>query len=421
MRGIFTFTSIALLVSCGNTDPQSDTASQQCSLLQVSLPSDRGIKRVLTLAADSIASKQKPLGNTRPGLQKKKVDEVEFGILVKKWYGIDFTAGAFTVDAVISARWQDKRASKLITGGAASARFATDDAETNMWLPDIAVTNIAHDGVDIISSSVLIEKNGTITKVQRALLTLKQGYQTADFPFDSQTVSIKVASTIYMRDEVKLVPTESESLWGCSSELFGNSPWNFGDTSLTTINEDDGLLRKSRGLLNITVKRQASQYVSSIFIPTMVLLAMTWFSLWLPLATPYVMPRVALSVIAILCMMSVMAKANGMIPSTGNTTWMTQYLETCVLLQFVLMLLNALILTIEHRSGGGTTVAGGFDKELIVVFPFLTAFVMMFVCMNWFLLARCLIAVAIIGYVGYVLARSRNSSLQQMQGNTDKS
>jgi hypothetical protein len=407
MRGISLFSSIAVIGNCITNASESEAAPQKhCSLLQVKTRSE-GVKQVLELAANQVLARQNPTSFTRPGLKNGKVDKVEFGILVKRWYGIDFPAGTFTVDAIIASRWQDKRNSKLIPADASHVRMSSDDADAAMWLPDLAVTNIAHDGVDILSSSVLVEENGTNTRVQRALLTLKQGYQTADFPFDTQSVYIKLASTIYMSDEVKLVPTEDESLWGCSSELFGNTPWSIVNTSLSSLSEDDGLLQKSRGILTIVVAREVAQYRSSIFIPTIVLLSMSWCSLWLPVATPYVMPRVAVSVISILCMMSVMQKANVMIPATGATTWLTQYLETCVLLQFVLMVLNALILSIEHRSKGEDSLAKGLDNEIIVAFPILTFFVMCFVWIGFFLLARFSIALAMIGFIFYMFYRQR--------------
>lgn len=418
MRGILVITSIVLFGNCDQSSPELEIGATKQCLLQVSLPnSDKGLKSILSLVADQAASKQTPkASNTRPGLQDGKVDVVEFGILIKKWYGIDFTSGTFTVDAIVASRWQDKRASKLIPGKASQVRLATDDADVDMWLPDITVTNIAHEGIDIISSSVLVEKDGTITKVQRALLTLKQGYQTADFPFDTQAVTIKVASSVYMKEELRLVPTDDVSLWGCSADLFGNTPWNVVNTSLTALNENDGLLQKSRGILTITVAREASQYTSSIFIPTLVLLCMTWCSLWLPLAAPYVMPRVAVSVISILCMMSVMQKANVMIPATGKNSWMAQYLETCVLLQFVLMVLNALILSIEHRKQAGkASVADGLDNELIVAFPILTGFVMSFVWVGYFLLARFCIGVALTSFIAYMFYRHQKSKNEPIE------
>jgi hypothetical protein len=407
MRGILLFSSSVLFGSCSQSDYSSNLAHEkECSLLQKSLPnSDRGVKRVIALVSEGT---QKPQTDIRPGFRSKQVDVVEFGILIKKWYGIDFIGGTFTVDAVIAAKWQDNRTSKLIPGKAASTTFAIDDAAKVMWLPDLSATNTAHEGVDVISSSVFVQKNGTVTKVQRALLTLKQGYQTADFPFDTQAVTVKVASTIYMRDEVKLRPTEDTSLWGCSSDLFGNTPWNVVNASLTSISEDDGLLQKSRGVLTITVSREASQYMSSIFVPSMVLLCMTWSSVWLPISTPYIMPRTAVSVIAILGMMSLMNKSNAMIPATGNNSWMAQYLETCVLLQFALMVLNALILCIEHRSGGNS-IANGLD-ELIIAFPILTLIVMLSVAVSYFMVARVLIAAAMFCYIGYMIHIARTET-----------
>merc|ERR1712110_599236 len=101
-----------------------------------------------------------------------------------------------------------------------------------------------------------------------------------------------------MATEVDLVPTMDYSLWGAHAESF--STWSLVNSSLFTFLDKDGLLEKKRGVLRIVVKRPFSQYVSTVFLPSNLLLCMTCTSLWLPLAVPFTMPRVALNAIALL-------------------------------------------------------------------------------------------------------------------------
>jgi len=344
----------------------------------------------------------------RPSLQDGKADQVEFGILVKKWYGIDFVKGTATVDAVIILNWLDPRASQLVPFNASALRLSRDSAAKQMWLPDITATNFAHHGSDTISSSILVAKNGSINKVDRTLLTLEQSYNTERFPFDTQDVSIRVASTTYMRSELQLVPAEDNSLWGAPSELFSNSIWSVVTASLTEISEDDGMLTKSRGVLTLKVRRDPTQYTSSIFIPTVLLLFMTWTALWFPLAAPYVMPRVAVNAIALLSMVGVSQKADNVIPATGKNTWMGEYLEVCIELQFALLLCNALILSAEHRKGADAkSSANALDVELIIAIPILAAIAILCVFIGLLIASRCLIVAFVLGFCGYVFRHWR--------------
>merc|ERR1719218_483805 len=107
---------------------------------------------------------------------------------------------------------------------------------------------------------------------------------TKDFPFDTQTVHIKVASGTYMSDEVALVPVEDQSEWGnpTDTNIFGNSIWHFRNHSITSFEEANGELKKSRGVLNVVIKRGLAEFVSSVFMPSAVFLFVTWSAFWLP-------------------------------------------------------------------------------------------------------------------------------------------
>jgi hypothetical protein len=155
-----------------------------------------------------------------------------------------------------------------------------------------------------------------------------------------------------MLDELQLQPLHLASERGASIEIFKHSVWSFQGAEMKSSVEEDGALKKSRGFMTIKVKRSPSQYLSSIFIPSVVLLFMTWSALWLPLGGPYTMPRVALNAFALLCQMSLDQTANRMVPATGKLSWMVEYIELCFKLQFALMVINVLIISIEYTKDG---------------------------------------------------------------------
>jgi len=348
----------------------------------------------------------------RPSFAGNRPDVVEFGILLKNWYGILENEGEANVDAVLTLHWSDPRATELIPSNtslnsvsaeASSVTISGDSAKGKMWLPDVVVTNIAHAGRDLISSLVKITSGGNITMVDRVLLTVKQSMQTENFPFDAQEVNIKVASATYMQDEVRLVPIKDKSEWGVPSEtdIFSNSMWYFVKDSLTAFVEVDGELAKSRGVLSVTVLRGVSEFVSAVFMPSVVLLCMTWSAFWLPLAGPYVMPRVALNAFALLCQLSVAQTVASKIPHTGGRTWLTEYLGLCILLQFTLTIINVVIINIEHRENGHT-VAVKINDQMIKSYPISTTLNISILSAGYVMISRACLAVTLIGYAAYI-------------------
>jgi hypothetical protein len=365
----------------------------------VSRPAEADHSRLNLVGKATLRADQPAEIQVRPSLQSGAVDEVEFGILLKKWYGLDVVAGTFLVDAVITARWRDRRTVSLIPSNASSLRLSAKEAEGKVWLPDITVTNLAHSGADTISVSILLEKSGSVTQVQRALLTIQQAYEIEDFPFDSHDIQIKVASAVYMRSEVTLMASTNATLMGAPSEIFTASPWTFVNTSATSVIEKDGLLEKSRGILTIRVKRITTQYLSDVFVPTLILLILIWCSLWFPLDAAYVMPRVAISVISVLCMMSESQRAGHLIPSTSVSTWMGQYLEISLELQFLVMIFNALVLSLEHRSGDKTDLASTLDVEVIFAYPIVLSVVLVTMYFSYFVTSRLVIVLCMVFFL----------------------
>jgi hypothetical protein len=316
----------------------------------------------------------------RPNCATQAVDTVEYGIFLKAFHGVDMPHNSFTVDAITTLRWSDQRNIALLPENARSRRLSSEQAAAIMWLPDVMATNRVSGGIELISSSVFVAEDGSATKTERSLLTLYDSFDTENFPLDTQNLEVHLASTTYMLDEVQLVPTQDSSLWGTGANLFNNSAWFLLNTSLHSISDIDGSLQKSRGVLSLTVKRDASQYISTIFVPSCLLVIMAWMGLWFPLTTPFTMPRVAVSVISFLSMLTLSLRVDSMTASTGKATLMDGYLEMCVWLQFFYLLGGGCVAVIAYRTGDGAEFANKIDEELIISFPVVAVMFGGFVC-----------------------------------------
>jgi hypothetical protein len=334
--------------------------------------------KLLSLAANKSGKAAGP--RPRPGLATGTVDKVEFGVLLKGWQGIDFTHGSSSMDAVLMLKWKDKRNAAKMPAGVDKMRLPIDTAAKYIWMPEIAFSNAASTGNHAISNSVLIESNGQVTRVERELVTLRESWKVHNFPFDSQTVNMDLASTVYMADEVELVPTSDASMWGVeSSDIFKNSPWGYDEQHISTFLDQDGLLKKSRGRLSLMVTRDPHEFSMQVGLPSVVLLFMTWTAFWLPMHGPYVMPRVAINAFGLLCQLAVSNTAASLNPMNGQHSIMTEYLSLCIQLQFTAMMLNILLLALE-QSKYGNKFNGGVNDMIVTTFPITT-------CINIIILA----------------------------------
>jgi hypothetical protein len=361
--------------SCASISLLQNTASIVLSNTQKA-PAD-----MATLVRDGDAEHASKLPkHMRPNIATRHHDSVEYGVLIKSCYGLDFGGNSFTVDAVTSVRWFDARTIALLPKDVASLRVSSEEAAAMMWLPDVRPSNRAPLGIDIISSSVLVMADGTVTQTERAIVTLNSVFKTVDFPLDTQNLEVRLASSTYMLNEVHLVPTQDSKLWGAGESVFNNSAWSLVDASLHSIFDTDGSLEKSRGVLTLTVKRDPSQFVSNVIMPSCLLLVMTWMALWFPLTTPFVNPRVGACAIAFLSMLTLSNRVDSMTAPTGMTTLMDSYLEMCLWLQFAYLLVNGGLAAIAHRNGHAE-FAAKLDVELIFSFP---VALVLFLGFGWF-------------------------------------
>mmetsp|Transcript_93129 Transcript_93129/g.199751 ORF Transcript_93129/g.199751 Transcript_93129/m.199751 type:complete len:484 (-) Transcript_93129:148-1599(-) len=274
---------------------------------------------------------------------------VGFGIYGKSCYDLDMQAETFTIDSVMTLQWSDSRATKLLPAGQKSLTLTEEEFKGRLWLPEVAVSHYVVKGHELMSTSVIVNSSGIVSKVQRSISIIKNQYRMVSFPWDTQVLAVTIASTAFMEEDVKLVPLTEPVVSGVGDDLLEGEPFTLVSHEISEFVEIDGPLRKSRGVMRITVHRDPIRYIYSHLIPSIVLLGMSWGVFWLPLLPSFAMPRIAISCIALLSFITLTLGMDNLLPHGAPLTWSDVYDQNCVTLLFAAFSLNIFVEMVMHR------------------------------------------------------------------------
>jgi len=307
---------------------------------------------------------------TRPNVGKKP-EEVSFGLFAKTFYGVNLKANNFVIDVVMTLKWIDKRVALLIPEGVDTLTLSKMESERKIWLPGMVITNRDIKKYDLISTAVFINRKGEVFKVERATAVVKNKYVLDDFPFDEQKLVVKIASAKYMINDVVLKPMEDGSGIGVKEGLLDGESYSFVDVSATAFKDVDGALKKSRGVLTITIKRDLDKYTQSHIVPSALVTAISWAVFWFPFVAPFITPRLAMSILSLLTFTNLTLKSGAALPPGAPFNWNDVFNRTIMTIMFTTVILNILSEICLHQLKIDDT-ARRINHELKVVMPCLT-------------------------------------------------
>jgi len=310
------------------------------SLAAAHWATDAAPKAAAKVVATKSKAKAKATGPPflRPSAALKKAEEITFGLFAKSFYGVSEKDNNFVIDVVMTLKWKDPRVVALIPKGMDDLTLSKRESEMKLWLPMMAVTNRDIKKYDLISTAVMINRKGEVFKVERSQAIIKNKYILNDYPYDTQKLIVKIASTKYMIDEVMLVPAKEGV--GVAPGLLKGYSYKLVDSGASAIKDIDGALKKSRGLLTITVKRDTSQYTQSHLIPSFLVTCISCGVFWFPFVAPFITPRVALSILALLAFTNLSIKSTDPLPPGAPFNWNDVFNQTILTLMFCTVCLN---------------------------------------------------------------------------------
>mmetsp|Transcript_60406 Transcript_60406/g.107631 ORF Transcript_60406/g.107631 Transcript_60406/m.107631 type:complete len:525 (-) Transcript_60406:40-1614(-) len=310
----------------------------------------------------------------------KEADIVQIGILVKKFLGVKFGENSFEADVLVISTWVDKRAASLLKKGSKTLSLSGPEAGKILWVPDIVITNRMFDALDLLSSVVQVHGNGTVMKVDRCHATMISLFVANAFPFDSQILPIKVASSSLMVDQ--LILRIDPALTGVEDYAFEDDTFKFLSSSTQTYEEFDGPLQKSRAKLDMLVKRKPASFISTVLLPCLFITTTAWSGFFLPCNLPaFMMPRVATSFLSFLMQVTLDAKIDDIQPERSTDSWLDNLhtsLEATVYFAVVANIIVQYAAYYENEKELGKT----FDQELQIFLPVLTA-LLFAVCLSF--------------------------------------
>jgi len=296
----------------------------------------------------------------------KAADKIEFGLFAKNFYGASLRRNDFIIDVVMTLKWTDMRVVTLIPEGLEEMVLSKMGSEKSVWLPIVAITNRDIKKFDLISTAVSINRKGEVVKVERATAVCKNKYKLNHYPYDEQDLVVKIASTKYMIDEVVLEPSKEGV--GAAKNLLKGYSYDFLKVGATSFKDVDGALKKSRGMLTISVKRNAGEYFQSHLIPASLLIVISCGIHFFPFVAPFITPRVALSVLAMLAFTNVMLSSCKMLPSGAPFNWNDLINQTVLMIMFTNIVMNIFAESVYHQMKVDD-LGKSMNNELKILIP----------------------------------------------------
>lgn len=285
----------------------------------------------------------------RPSKEAGVPDMVRFSLLCRTFFGTNFQDGTFSADLVLTVAWNDTRAVDLVPEGEESITLPLDAFQGKHWDPSVVVTSRAIRGTEVVTSAIEVNVNGSILLVQRILAISHNKWDVRHFPFDSQNLTLLVASSNLMLHDLQLV-APPPSFVAAKDDAFSSSEYQYIGHDVYIYQTRDGALQKSRGILVIQVKRKPGSFIQTYLVPEVLLLFISWSVFFYPPLIPFAMPRVATGIFSLLSLMTINSSTMAKLPPVRNgLTWVEVFNKNCLFLMVYTILLNVAVECVNHH------------------------------------------------------------------------
>ena len=252
---------------------------------------------------------------------------VDIGLFVIEITEIDEKSNTFQLEAYLDLVWCDPRlAFDAETAGVDRQIFLEEDAAlktSRIWWPDITIAN--ESGARTIENEIItIYPDGTVDYEERFSAKLEARYDLRQFPFDSQQLEIEIESFAWS-SEYLIFHEESDKV-GFSAE-FQIPEWRTENVTAEIIEKQEIRDRTpfSEFILFVDVVRESSFYMWKIFIPLVLLVAMSWSVFWM--IGDGLADRMSVSLTGILTVVAYQFIITESLPRVNYFTWMDSVLS----------------------------------------------------------------------------------------------
>jgi hypothetical protein len=207
---------------------------------------------------------------------------VGLSFVVRDLRGIDPRRDAFEFQGYVRSQWCDPRlafdpaqagrSELLLTGAEAERKLAS------IWMPGAFPVNPVSP-LRISERVLRVRSDGTVRHDLNVGVDLVAHYDLRRFPFDHQTLEVQVESFAWDERSVRFAPDAATEL----SEELTIPEWEIRGIS-KRVEEVDALRGDapfSRLVLSIEIARKPGFYLWKIFLPLLIIVAISWSVFWM--------------------------------------------------------------------------------------------------------------------------------------------
>lgn len=190
---------------------------------------------------------------------------------------IDDKEQRFSVDAYFEIRWRDRRLAVEATGqsGDGMRTFALDE----IWTPGLTIINDR--GLSLMLPEVVnVDNDGNVIMRQRLSGLLAVDLKLADFPFDTQRLTIDIVSYRHPPSELKF---SGDTEFIANPATFSADGWQFEiqppEFSVYRLRQDGA--GTSQLTLAVVAERNSGFFILTLALPMTLILFLAWTVHWL--------------------------------------------------------------------------------------------------------------------------------------------
>nr|XP_032835682.1 glycine receptor subunit alpha-2-like [Petromyzon marinus] len=272
---------------------------------------------------------------------------VNISIYLKSFSDIQESTMDYRVTLTLWQRWNDDRLRY------SSRDFnATDLDESNaafMWKPDLYFGNEESATVHTVTtpnSMLRIHDNGDVLYSMRLTLTLSCPMDLRTFPMDTQTCPLLITSASYTERDM-LLRWRVEQAIVLADDL--SIPHFELDPNITL---EDCAETYRTGLFpclkaTFTLSRQMGYYVTQVYVPSLLLVMVSWLSFWINKEPAPA--RVGIGTSTILSMITKSTGSRAMLPKVTYRTAMDVWMDACLIFLIAVLVEYALVQATARR------------------------------------------------------------------------
>ncbi len=200
--------------------------------------------------------------------------EVTMSFLVLDVLGVDDADQQIDTDIRLTMTWRDPR-----LAGFPGCRFAV----TDVWFPQLTLVNSSQlrTTYQQAREQVVIGDDGAVTYVQRYTGMISTYHELHRFPFDTQAFNLEFVVPNRSSEELRLIPDETGSHLSPRLNIEGWDVTGIGLDERVAMAE---MLGRDLSIMTLTINadRIPVYYIYRVFLPLLLVVAMSWIVFWVP-------------------------------------------------------------------------------------------------------------------------------------------